>query len=145
MTLPFLMSCLEPHARLYQLADGRFQIVGNGELAPLMTGYDYVLVEEDLAEYLIALNLPKLEMIAATIYEPWQKQEIRTHKQLLIQQQCSTEEIGDIDLDGERFLVMNREYVFVSGPLKERLAASPFKYLRFTEGLEGFAGAETPA
>lgn len=110
-----------------------------GGLAPLMIGYDYVLVEEHLAEYLSALNLPQLEIIPATIYEPSQKQEMRTHKQLLIHQQCSADEIGEIALDGERFLLLDRKYVFVSGPLKERLEASPFKYLRFTEGLEGFA------
>lgn len=133
------MSCSEPHARLYQLADGRFQVVEKGELAPLMSGYNYVLVEEDLAEYLSDLDLPELEIIPAVIYEPWEKQEIRTHRQLVIHQRCSTDEIGEIDFEGERFLLLNQAYVFVSGPLKERLAASPFKYLCFTKGLEGFA------
>jgi hypothetical protein len=156
MKLPFHMSCTQLHARLYQLADGRFQIVEPCGLASVMIGYEYVLVDEDFAQYLTALDLPGLEIIDAIIYEPWQEKEIRTHKQLLIDQQFSSDMIRntdqpsspdtihqDIDLDGERFLLMDRQYVFVSGPLRELLEASRFKYLRFTEGLNEFAAAET--
>ena len=131
------MSCSQPHARLYQLEDGRFQIVGEGGLAPLMIGYEYVLVEEHFALYLTTLDLPKMKIIDAIIYEPWQKKEIRTHKQLLIDQQFSSDMIQnidqpnspdivqrEIDLDGEQFLLMDRQYVFVSAALRERLDAS---------------------
>lgn len=149
------MSCTQPHARLYHLADGRFQIVEEGNLASMMIGYDYVLVEGDFAQYLTTLDLPGLEIIDAIIYEPWLKKEIRTHKQLLIDQQFSSDMMRnshqssspdtihrEIDLDGERFLLMDRQYVFVSSGLRERLEASGFNYLRFTEGLSEFA-AET--
>jgi len=51
--------------------------------------------------------------------------------------------VRDIDLDGERFLLMDDQYVFVSDSLRVRLEASRFEYLRFTEGLDGFVGAET--
>src|SRR5687767_11599004 len=128
MKLPYHMSSSQTHARLYQLADGKFQIVGEGDLAPVMIGYEYVLVEEYFAQYLTALDLPALEIIDAIIYEPWQKMEIRTHRQLLIDQQFSSDMIRnidrpsspntihrEIDLDGERFLLMDRQYVFVSG------------------------------
>ena len=143
MTLVFQMSCSKQHARLHQLADGRFQIVEEGGLAPLLIGYDYVLVEEDLAQYLITLGLPQFEVVDAIIYEPWQKQEIRTHKQLLIDRRFSADMIKDMHLDGEQFLLMDRQYVFVTGPLRERLQTSRFKYLRFTEGLTDFAGNPT--
>jgi hypothetical protein len=143
MKLPYHMSCKESHPRLYQLSDGRFQIMEEGDLAPLMVGYEYVLVEFELAEYVQVLDLPGLEVVEAVIYDPRRKQEIRTHKQLRIGLRFSSDMISDINLDGEKFLFMDRSSVFVSPLLKQRLQASPFAYLHFTEGLSEFAGQET--
>jgi hypothetical protein len=143
MKLPYYISYQGQSALLYQLPDGRFQIVDAGRLAPLMIGYEYVLVEESFADYLAALDLPRLEIIDALIYEPRQRREIRTHRRLRIGQQFSSDMIRDVNIDGERLMVMDGRYVFVSPPLKERLESSPFNYIRFTEGLSGFAGEET--
>jgi hypothetical protein len=143
MNLPYHMSCLESHPRLYQLSDGRFQIMEEGDLAPMMVGYEYVLVESGLAEYLEALDLPRLEIVGAVICDPRKKQEIHTYKQLQITQRFSFDMIRDINLDGERFLLMGETYLFVSPLLKQRLEVMPFKYLRFTEGFSEFAGKET--
>lgn len=80
MKLPYHMSCKELHPRLYQLSDGRFQIMEKGDLAPLMVGYEYILVESKLAEYIEALDLPSLEVVEAVIYGPRRRREIRTYK-----------------------------------------------------------------
>jgi hypothetical protein len=136
------MSCSESHPRLYKLSDGRFQIMEEGDLAPMMVGYEYALVESGLAEYLEALDVPRLEIIGAVVYDPRRKREIHTYKQLRITQRISSDMIRDINPDGERFLLMGETYLFVSPLLKQRLEASPFKYLRFTEGLSEFAGKE---
>jgi hypothetical protein len=127
---------------LYRLSDGRFQIIEQGRLAPLMVGFEYVLVETAFAEFVEDLDMPRLKIIDAAIYDPQRNEEIRTHKELLIRQRFSSDMIRDIDLDGDRFLLMNGTYLFVSPSLKERLEASPFKYLRFTEGLDGFAAKD---
>jgi hypothetical protein len=137
------MSCGQQHPLLYQLSDGRFQIMEEGHLAPLMVGYEYVLVEEGLAEYIEVLDPPRVEIVDAIIYEPHQKQEFRQYKQLRIDQRFSSDMIRDINLDGERFLLMDNRYVFISPLLKKRLEASPFRYLRSTEGLSEFIGKET--
>src|SRR5687767_705827 len=121
MKLPYHMSCLESHPQLYQLADGRFQIMEEGDLAPMMVGYEYVLLESGLAEYLEALDLPRLEIIGAVVYDHRKKQEIHTYKQLQIAQRFSSDMIRDINLDGERFLLMGETYLFVSPLLKQRL------------------------
>ena len=113
------------------------------DLAPMMVGFEYVLVEEGLAEYLEALNLPRLTIANAILYDPRSTREIRTHRQLLIDQRFFSNMIRDIDLDGERLLLMDNRYVFVSPLLKERLERSPVQYLRFTEGLSHFASQET--
>jgi hypothetical protein len=125
---------------LYELPDGRFQIMGAGRVAPMMTGYEYVLVEQQLAAYFAALDIPRPEIIDATIYDARRKQEILTHRQLRIGQQFSCDMIRDIDLDGERLLLMDARYVFVSPLLCERLKSSQFSYRRFTEGLGEFPG-----
>lgn len=135
------VSCDEPyHPRLYQLADGRFQIMEQGELAPLMVGYEYVLVERALAEYVAGLDLPGLSISEAVFYDPRRQQEVRTHSQLHIDERFSSDMINDIDPGVERFLVMGDDYLFATPLLKRRLEESTFKYLRFTEGLEGFVG-----
>ena len=133
------MSCLDSHPRLYRLSDDRFQVMEEGELVPLMVGYEYVLVESALAEYLEVLDLPRLEIIGAVVYDPRKKLEIHTYQQLQVDQGFSSDMIRDINLDGERFLLMGERYLFVSPLLKQRLEMSPFKYLRFTEGLSEFA------
>jgi hypothetical protein len=143
MKLPYHVSCVESHPRLYQLSDGRFQIMEEGELPPLMVGYEYVLVETGLAEFASMLDLPRLDIIDAVIYDRRQKREIRSYRQFLIGQCFSSDMIRDIDLEGERFLVMDRSYLFASPLLKQRLENAGFGYLRFTEGLNEFAGRET--
>jgi hypothetical protein len=142
MKLPYHISCKELHPRLYKLSDGRFQIMEEGDLTPLMVGYEYILVESKLAEYIEVLDLSRLEVVEAVIYDPRRRREIRTYKELRIGQRFSSDMIRDINLDGERVLLMDGASVFVSPALKERLEASPFAYLRFTEGLSEFVGQE---
>ena len=134
------VSCLETHPQLYQLADGRFQIMEEGDLAPLMVGYEYVLVERALAEYVAGFDLPGLRVSEAVFYDPRRQQEVRTHRQLHIDERFSSDMIRDIDLTGERFLLMGDVYLFATPLLKRRLEDSTFKYLRFTAGLDEFVG-----
>ena len=137
------MTCRQPHALLYQLADGRFQIMETGSLAPMMIGYQYVLVEEALAEYLKFLDLPRVDTIPAIVFDPRQRLEIRTYRQLIIGQRFSPDMIRDLDLEGERLLLMDDQEVFASISLKQRLEESPFPYLCFSEGLSSFAGVSS--
>jgi hypothetical protein len=114
-----------------------------GVLAPLMVGHEYVLVETALAEYLAVLDLPRLSISEAVIYDARRQQEVRTHRQLHIGQRFSSDAIRNIDLDGEGLLLMDDTHLFASPLLKRRLEESPFKYLQFTEGLDDFAGNRT--
>ena len=139
-TLPFRISCTKYGPRLYQLSDGRFQIVEKGkDLAPLMLGYGYILAEAPFANFLETLDLPEFEIIEAVIYDPVEQHEDRTYKQLRIHQEFSAKMINDLDLDGEQIFLMNNRDLFVSPLLKSRLENSPFDYFRFSEGLSLFA------
>ena len=85
--------------------------------------------------------MPGTQIVDAIIFDPRQQREILTYSQLHIAQEFSANAIRDLNLDGEQILLMDRQYVFVSAQLKERLQQSRFKDLRFTEGLSKFAGA----
>lgn len=139
MNLPFHMYCSECSANLYQLKDGRFQIIAQGKITPLMVGNDYALVEKTFADYLEQLDLPRVDIADAIIYDPIDKKEIRTHRQLKIGQHFSSNMIRDIDLDNERLLLMNNNYLFVSPKLKKHLENSEFQFLCFSEGFIEFA------
>ena len=141
MSAPFSLSCSLPADSLYQLADGRFQLIANGPIAPLMTGFDYVLAEKPLAEFLFARGLERVRFLPAIIYRRGTGEEYHTHEQLLVGQRFSSTSIRDVALDGERLLLMDERYLFASPSLKEVLAESQFDYLQFSEGLSEFVAS----
>jgi hypothetical protein len=107
MNFPYHMSCTQEHALLYPLAEGRFQVMEHASLAALMVGYEYVLVERELADYLTDLDLPRVEIVDAIIYQPRTGEQIRTHQRLVVGQRFSHGMIRDLNLDGERLLLMD--------------------------------------
>ena len=139
--MPYLMTCSEEakSVTLYPLKDGRFQIVRQGEVSPLMNGVGYVLIEKEFAEYLECLDLPQLVFDNAIIYDPKSRIEIATHRQMHIEQHFSADMMRDINLDGERMLLMDNSHIFVSPLLKKRLKSAGFQYLHFSEGFSEFA------
>jgi len=46
---------------LYPLDDGRFQMMWQGKLSPYMSNFDYILVENQLADFLDSLEIPEIE------------------------------------------------------------------------------------
>jgi len=138
----YYMSCDQAHPLLYQLEDGRLQRMTQGTLAPFMAGYEYVLIENTLAQHLASLLLPDVIIRDAVIFDPQQGKELTTHKRLCIGAQFTAEQLADLDVPGERMLLMEGRYVFASSTLRQRLSAAPFSYLKFSEGLEEFVGSE---
>ncbi len=124
---------------LYPLKDGRFQLIRDGKLGPFMSGPNYLLVETKLAQYLENLNVENATFREAVILDRGKNEEHHSHKEVIVRQHFSSDEINDIDLDGDRILMMDDQYVFVSPSLKEKLEKTEFGYLRFSEGLSNFA------
>lgn len=143
MTLPFHIRTERPAIGLFRLSDGRFQLIEDGPLGPFMSGPGYFIVEHQLAEFLAGLSLARLGFEPVVIWHRATNQEFRTHTRLVVGQWFSPDQIDDLDLDGERLLSMNDEYLFASPPLKERLLCGPFPYLQFGEGLSDFASGAT--
>ncbi|CAN7155529.1 hypothetical protein [Polaromonas sp. LjRoot131] len=140
MPLPFLISCKLPAVRLYELGDGRFQLIEQGPIAPLMSGYRYLIVERALALFLDQLGLERARQEPAVLFNRATGEEMRTHVRLHISQFLTQNMLADLPLEGLRLLTFNDEYYFASPELKACLEASPFGYLQFSEGFSGFAG-----
>ena len=139
MALPFHVSCSESAVGLYELADGRFQLIEDGPITPLMVGPGYVLAENRLADHLREFQLERVRFVPATIWHRRTGQEFHTHERLVVGQQFFPDQINDLNLDGFRLLSLDGEYLFASPDLAHQLRASEFSYLRFSEGMKGWA------
>lgn len=82
MPLPFLISCTLPEARLYELADGRFQLIEHALVSPFMAGYRYLLVEQPLAIFLSELGLERVRHEPAVLFNRTTGEEHHTHVRL---------------------------------------------------------------
>jgi len=137
--LPYLIESRLPVVRLFELDDGRFQLLEPGSIGPFLPGRGYLLVERDLAEFLNENDVERIVLEDAVLFDRPSGQEFRTHVRVQARQYFTSEQINDLDLSGLRLLTMNDEYYFASPELKERLEQSRFDYLCFSQGLEGFA------
>jgi hypothetical protein len=137
--LPYLIESRLPVVRLFELGDGRFQILEPVNIGPFLPGHGYLLVERYLAEFLNEHNVQRIVLEDAVIFDRQLGQEFRTHVRIQVRQYFTSVQINDLDLNGLRLLTMNDEYYFASPELKEQLEQSQFDYLCFSRGLEGFA------
>ncbi len=60
MQLPFLVESDIPGVRLYELRDGRFQLLDAGPVGPFLFGPGYLLVAEKLASFLAGVLIGML-------------------------------------------------------------------------------------
>lgn len=138
--LPFQVFCELPAVRVYELDDGRFQLVDPGPISPFLAGYRYLLVEQSLATFLATLGIERVRHEPAVLFNRSTGEELHSHVRLHVGQFFTENQLLDLQLDGLRLLTMNDQDYFVSPELKVRLEAGSFQYLRFAEGLSGFAG-----
>lgn len=138
--LPFLIESRLPAVRLFELDDGRFQLLEATEIGPFLPGYGYLLVERELAEFLTEHDVERIACEDAVLFDRPSNREFRTHVRVHVRQYFTSEQINDLDVTGLRILTMNDEYYFVSPALKEQLEKTTFVYLCFSEGLQGFSG-----
>lgn len=137
---PYYVESDDMPVDLYQLEDGRYQLIQEGKLGPFMSGYTYLLIEKELAQYLESLDIERASFKDAVIWDRKNDKEYHSHKEVVMSQHFSSDQINDINLDGDRILVMDNEYKFVSPKLKDKLENSKFDYLKFSEGLSKFSG-----
>jgi hypothetical protein len=137
--LPFSVESTIYPVRLFELKDGRFQLLETDAVGPFLTGHGYLIVERSLATFLIDQDVKHIACEDAVLFDRASGSEYRTHVRVRVSQHFSPAQINDLELDGPRLLAMNDEYYFVSPELHERFKHTQFDYLVFSEGLTGFA------
>ena len=139
--LSYLITSNEDSVALLELSDGRFQMLGQGQVARFAVGHKYLLVDRALAKYLKSLKVPQVTFAPAVIVNRVTGEEHRSHTRVFIHKSLSQGEVKTLTLEGRQILAMNGEHFFVSPSLKFALEANEFSYLQFTEGLSAFASA----
>ena len=139
--LPFCIGSKAPSVPLFELSDGRFQLLKTAVAGPFLYGPGYLLVERDLGHFLVKQDLEGVTCEDAILFHRPSGAEYHMHVRIRVGQHFTDDQICDLDLIGPRLFVMNDEYYFVSPELRQRLQHASFDYLIFSEGLSGFAGA----
>ena len=82
--------------KLYPLKDGRFQLIQEGKPGPFLPGYNYLLVETKLAQYLEDLNVESVTSRDAVILARSKNEEYHSHKEVIVGQHFNSDEINDV-------------------------------------------------
>jgi len=139
MQMPFSVSCNLPAPLVFERSDGRFQLVDQTPIPPLLAGRGYLLVETVLAEYLQQAEVEGVVYEPAVLFNPATGEELHSHVRVRVAQVFREHQMADLNLSGRRMLALNDQYYFVSTELLAVLQAGSFPYLSFGEGLSGFA------
>ena len=136
--LPFHVSAVD-EPLLYRLPDGRFQIVRDGTLAPLLTGHGYILVTERL-HALLESEGASLPAKPAVVYDPTSKIEVTGYRELRVLSEVMPETASVVTGQGGSVWAYANRYLFVSLELQRKLSRA-FPGLVFSEGFSRFVGA----
>ena len=138
----FHVACTVEAPLMLELQNGSIRCVEDKPLPPFVTRYQLVLAEPRLADFLLHLDIPRLRIESVVVHSA-DGGEIRTHHRVRVGQYFTPAQVRDLNLDGDRLLTMNDEYLFVNESLKRKLREAGFEYLRFSEGLSEFAADAT--
>lgn len=122
---------------MLQLKDGRFKQIREGGLKCLMTGYDYVLVKNDLASLIQSIGINGVKFVPAKVLDSKAGLIHQEYLQMLVSKEFKSEEVYNLPLDKEQFFLMNKKYLFATPKLVEKLKNSGFD-LKFSLGLSDF-------
>jgi len=140
MALPFQVSCERVNPWFYEVGSGRFEQVHGSDIPPFIPGFQFLLVVNELADFLRTLSLEGVRFEDAVLYDPRTGAEARTHTCLRVPGSLGGGDIRNLS-DGYRMVATDDQHYFVSPALKEALMANGFEYLRFSEGFSDFCGA----
>ncbi len=134
---PFLLE-VSNSTGLYQLKDGRYQTIKDGEPDPMMIGHGYILVTTDMAEKLQAIGVENISFEPAVIWDRQYDIEYSNYQLMSVHRHFDHSHFPDVDLDGKCFLVMDNHHLFATPELKQTLETAGFGF-EFSEGLSRFA------
>ena len=112
-------------------------------LPPFVTRFQLVLAEERLSRLLGALDVPGLRIQPTVVTLPGGQGEVHSHCRIRVGQYFTLDQSRDLNLDGDRLLTLNDEYLFVTTSLRSKLEQAGFEYLKFSNGLSEFGANAT--
>jgi hypothetical protein len=139
MPLPYSVNCDLPAPLVFELNDGRFQLIDQTPVSPFMAGRGYLLVEQALADCLRHTGVEGVAYESAVLFNPATGEECHSHIRVRVAQVFRDHQLRDLNLSGRRMLTLNDQYYFVSQELLSVLQAGSFPYLSFSEGFSRFA------
>jgi RimJ/RimL family protein N-acetyltransferase len=138
---PFQVWCEQPAPVIYGRNDGRIQLMQPIPVPPFIQSPGCFLVERALAEFLKAFDVERVSYWPAVLFDPVSEREIDSHVRLHVGHGFDFGKMDDLPLDGLRMMLMDGRDCFVSPELKTLLQASPFRYLKFSKGMQGYGGS----
>ena len=140
MKTPFNITTSQDCDDLILLSDGRYQLVSGGDTAPLMIGYQYVVADLEFLSHLESVNAEGFTPEPTSIFRRSTGEELSDYVRLRIHRGFTDSDLKDIDLEGDRLILMNQEHLFATPTLCEKLKAEKISYIRLSPGLSQFAG-----
>ena len=122
---------------LYQLIDGRYQIIRKGRFSDILLGHEYILVKEYIADFLLCNEVKGIRFEPAIIYDKTSAQEWHDYCVMLFDCTFNASMISMLDHAGLKAYCMDSRYLFVTPDLKVLLETTNFK-LQFSQGLNHF-------
>ena len=122
---------------LFRLGNGKFKQLENHNDSLILIGYNYVLVEVSLYKYLESLSIEGIKFSDAEIIDNQVNSSCKSYVEMYIKHEFSSSEIDNIGVIGDRIYLMDKQYLFVTHDLKEKLLIKNFK-LSFSLGLTDF-------
>jgi hypothetical protein len=114
--VPFYVK-VENEVGLFELNDGRFQPTQKGALSRFMVGFKYILVENDIAQYLQSLDIERVTFKPAIIWERNTNKEHSNYQQMCVNHHFDLTMASDLNIEGKQFLLMDNRYLFASPEL----------------------------
>ena len=124
-------------ATLYRMSEGRFQVIRDGALTSILTGWSYVLVSDKVLKVLRKAGISFADQ-TAVIFDPTTASEITGYREIRVKGQVTPQTIGDAGVGEHLWLHANRD-LFVSAELHRRLSGE-CPDVDFSEGFSRFAG-----
>jgi hypothetical protein len=123
---------------LFREREGAFRVVDPGPLGCLITGYDFILAERTLADFLVEHSLGEIVAIDALIFRQTTAEVWSSHVELSVPRVLTPESLPMSAFDDGLAWCFNRSALFVHPDVATALKATNFG-VRLSEGFAEFA------
>lgn len=122
---------------LYQLNDGRYQLIRDAEVDSIMIGHKYILVRDDVVEKIIDTGVERVSFEPAIIWNRKTDKSYSNYQKMTSHRHFDSSNLNDIDIERKQFLILDNHYLFATPELKVALESLELG-LKFSEGFGNF-------